>query len=112
MIRSCSNTGSQQWGRLSACAGLPVAPPRLPQPRQYGAESSVRTGSPPHSARYFARLSSLLFLLAASLPGATADWIWSGRYVITMDPQRRVIENGAVAIQGRKIVAVGVRAEI
>jgi 5-methylthioadenosine/S-adenosylhomocysteine deaminase len=54
----------------------------------------------------------LLFLLAASLPGATADWIWSGRYVITMDPQRRLIENGAVAIEGRKIVAVGARAEI
>jgi 5-methylthioadenosine/S-adenosylhomocysteine deaminase len=32
--------------------------------------------------------------------------------VITMDPQRRVIENGAIAIQGRKIVAIGPRAEI
>ena len=57
-------------------------------------------------------LGSLLLLFAASLTGATADWIWSGRYVITMDAQRRVIENGALAIQGRKIVAVGARAEI
>lgn len=58
------------------------------------------------------RSCSLLLLLAAALAGAPADWIWSGRYVITMDPSRRVIENGAVAIEGRKIVAVGTRAEI
>jgi 5-methylthioadenosine/S-adenosylhomocysteine deaminase len=41
-----------------------------------------------------------------------ADWIWSARYVITMDSQRRVIENGAVAIQGEKILAIGPRSEI
>ncbi len=43
---------------------------------------------------------------------APADWIWSARYVVTMDPQRRVIENGAVAIIGDHIAAVGTRAEI
>jgi 5-methylthioadenosine/S-adenosylhomocysteine deaminase len=40
------------------------------------------------------------------------DIIWSARYVVTEDAQRRVIENGAVAIQADRIVEVGPRAEI
>src|SRR5215468_1648273 len=53
-----------------------------------------------------------IFLFALTLGAAPADWIWSARYVITMDPQRRVIENGAVAIQGNLILAAGTKAEI
>jgi 5-methylthioadenosine/S-adenosylhomocysteine deaminase len=53
-----------------------------------------------------------LFLLAACLSGAPVDWIWSARYVITMDAQRRVIENGAVAIRGERIVATGTKSDI
>ena len=53
------------------------------------------------------------FLLAAlSLAAEPADWIWSARYVLTGGGARRVIENGAVAIRGERIVAVGTRAEI
>lgn len=52
------------------------------------------------------------FLLLGSLAAAPADWIWSARYVITEDPRHRVIENGAVAIVGDHIVAVGTRADI
>lgn len=44
--------------------------------------------------------------------GEPADWIYSGRYVVTMDAGRRVIENGAVATRGERIVGVGPRAEI
>jgi len=40
------------------------------------------------------------------------DLIWSARYVVTEDVQRRVIENGAVAILGERIFDVGPRAEI
>ncbi len=41
-----------------------------------------------------------------------ADVVILGGTVVTMDKNRRVIENGAVAIRGDKIVAVGTRAEI
>lgn len=52
------------------------------------------------------------FLLVWSLAAEPADWIWSGRYVITMDAQRRVIPNGAIAVRGDRIVGVGTKAEI
>src|SRR5687767_12301016 len=55
-------------------------------------------------------LAGLLF--TASLSAQTADWIWSARYVITQDAQRRVIENGAVAIRGDRILAIGTKSEI
>ncbi len=58
------------------------------------------------------RTYSLLLLVAVAAFADRADQIWTGRYVITMDAQRRVIENGAIAIQGAKIAAVGTRAEI
>ncbi len=54
---------------------------------------------------------SLLLLLPATW-AEPVDWIWSARYVVTMDPARRVIENGALALRGERIVGVGTRAEI
>ena len=41
-----------------------------------------------------------------------ADIIITNGIVVTMDPQRRVIENGAVAIEKDRIVAVGTTDEI
>jgi 5-methylthioadenosine/S-adenosylhomocysteine deaminase len=40
------------------------------------------------------------------------DWLIRGQYVLTMDAQYRVIEQGAVAIQGERIVAVGAAADL
>jgi 5-methylthioadenosine/S-adenosylhomocysteine deaminase len=57
------------------------------------------------------RLSYSL-LLCVCAQGAVVDAIWSARYVITMDTQRRVIENGAIAVTGDHIVAVGTRGQI
>jgi 5-methylthioadenosine/S-adenosylhomocysteine deaminase len=54
----------------------------------------------------------LLFAIAALLSGESADWILTARHVVTMDSSRRVIENGAVAVQGDRIAAVGARDEI
>lgn len=58
------------------------------------------------------RLFVSLLLLVVAGWAEPADWIWSARYVVTMDAGRRVIEHGAVAIRGERIVAVGTRAEI
>ena len=60
------------------------------------------------------RLTSRLLWIcaAAAAHAAPADWIWSARYVVTMDTPHRVIEDGAVAIRGDSIVAVGPRAEV
>src|SRR5580700_2414812 len=59
--------------------------------------------------------SCLLFVVGCFptvLAAEPADWIWSARYVITENAQHRVIENGAVAIRGDRIVGVGTKAEI
>jgi 5-methylthioadenosine/S-adenosylhomocysteine deaminase len=52
------------------------------------------------------------FFCVCTLHAAAVDSIWSARYVVTMDPQHRVIENGAIAITGDHIVAAGTRAQI
>ena len=57
-------------------------------------------------------LLTALFLLAPAAFPAPADWILSARYVITEDSGHRVIENGAVAVTGERIVGVGTKAEI
>jgi 5-methylthioadenosine/S-adenosylhomocysteine deaminase len=57
------------------------------------------------------RISSF-FLFVCALAAEPADWIWSGRYLITEDAQHRVISGGAVAIRGERIVGVGTKSEI
>ena len=54
------------------------------------------------------------FLIAAAMAyGAEpVDWIVSARYVVTVDSQFHIIENGAAAVRGNSIVAVAPRAEI
>src|SRR5262245_35149437 len=58
------------------------------------------------------RLFCSFLLTAFTLAADPADWIWSARYVLTAAPSTRVIENGAVAVLGDRIVGVGTRAEI
>lgn len=54
-------------------------------------------------------LSALCFAQAPTTNNA--DWIWSAKYVVTGEPGR-VIENGAIAVQGARIIGIGTRAEI
>src|SRR4051794_8841566 len=58
------------------------------------------------------RSFSLLLLLATGLLASPCDLVLTGRYVVTMNPGRQVIENGAVAVRGERIVAIGTRAAI
>jgi 5-methylthioadenosine/S-adenosylhomocysteine deaminase len=53
-----------------------------------------------------------LFLSPSTFAREKADLLITGGTVITMDAQRRVIDDGTVAIRGDSIVAVGSRAEI
>lgn len=52
------------------------------------------------------------FLSPSTFANEKADLLIAGGTVVTMDGQRRVIDDGAVAIRGDSIVAVGSRAEI
>ena len=68
-----------------------------------------------HRLTRIATLTLLTLLACCTRPqsgGTAVDIIWTARYVVTEDPQHRVIENGAVAIQGDRIVEAGPRAEI
>ncbi len=47
-----------------------------------------------------------------ALPHEPIDFLISGGAVVTMDPARRLIEDGAVAVRGDTIVAVGYRADL
>ena len=62
------------------------------------------------------RFCSFVFLLAlfsADLSAAQhADWIIQGKYLVTMDAQRRLIPDGAVAVLGQRIIGVGTQSEI
>src|SRR5258708_7054019 len=58
------------------------------------------------------RIWTSFLLSALALSAEPVDWIFTARYVVTIDPQRRVLENGAIAVRGDRILAVGSRAEI
>ncbi len=57
-------------------------------------------------------LSSLLLAAAVLHAAEPADLVVSARYVMTMDGASRIIDNGAVAIKGERILAVGTRTAI
>ncbi|CAN5591888.1 amidohydrolase [soil metagenome] len=54
----------------------------------------------------------LIFPLIVSAQKKSVDLIISGGTIVTMDAQKQVIENGAIAVQKGEIVAVGTSAEI
>ncbi len=69
--------------------------------------------------RYLRTIVALLLLPSFPIPlsspariQAGADLLVRGGRVVTMDSERRVIEDGAVAIKGGRIIAVGARADV
>ncbi len=71
-----------------------------------------------HTLRLLVACALLAQTFLSAAPAAAvqrarrADLVVSGGTVVTMDAQRRVIEDGAVAVSGGRIVAVGTRGEI
>ena len=57
-------------------------------------------------------ISGLTAVPASARAREKADLLITGGKVVTMDAQKRVIEDGAVAVRGDSIVGVGPRAEI
>src|SRR5690242_2344473 len=63
--------------------------------------------------RHFSSVLCLFTLLNVQIRAAeNADWIIRARYVVTMDARHRIINQGAVAIRGTRIVGVGPQREI
>lgn len=57
-------------------------------------------------------LNFLLLATASLIAAERADTLVTARWVVTMDPARRVIEQGAVAVRSGAIVEVGASAEL
>jgi 5-methylthioadenosine/S-adenosylhomocysteine deaminase len=62
--------------------------------------------------RLFPKLCLFLAAAFAAAQAQSVDAIYTARYVVTMDASRRLIDNGAVAVRGERIVEVGSAAEI
>src|SRR6266436_178039 len=70
-----------------------------------------------HSWQAVALVSVFHFLFSAGLHAQMAkkekvDLLVSGGTIVTMDGQRRILEDGAIAVKGDAILALGPRAEI
>jgi 5-methylthioadenosine/S-adenosylhomocysteine deaminase len=62
--------------------------------------------------RWLLTLALMLSAISASAQTRKIDLLVTARFVVTMDASMRIIENGAVAIQGDSIVDVGTHAEM
>lgn len=65
--------------------------------------------------RFYKTLICIALLTSGVRPVIGAeqvDWIVRARYVMTMNSARELIENGAIALKGRNIAAVGTASEI
>ena len=58
------------------------------------------------------RFFSLYLLLATTLFAERADWVITARYIVTVNSEHRIIENGALAVLNGRIQAIGTATEI
>src|SRR5271166_2530067 len=89
-----------KWGGPPMKWGGPPGPrPTPPSAPISEPDQGVRRGRrrPPHVA-------ICLLFSALCLHAEPADWIYTARYVVTMDAHRDLIDNGAIAVRAGRIV--------
>ncbi len=62
--------------------------------------------------RFYSALCVLALLATEASAAEPADWVIRAKYVVTMDAAHRLIDHGAVAIRGARIVGVGTQSAI
>lgn len=62
--------------------------------------------------RFCSALLLAAFLVFRVVAAESADWIIRAKYIVTMNRQHRIIDQGAVAIRAARIVGVGTQTEI
>ena len=67
---------------------------------------------PSFKQRFAVACLTLIATSAAAFGAEPVDWIARARYVVTMDAAHQVIGNGAIAVKGHDIVAIGPRSEV
>jgi 5-methylthioadenosine/S-adenosylhomocysteine deaminase len=65
-----------------------------------------------HSVAFILTVPLVCALLTAQIRKEQADLLITGGTVVTMDASRAILEDGAVAVKGDTIVAVGLRGEL
>jgi 5-methylthioadenosine/S-adenosylhomocysteine deaminase len=62
--------------------------------------------------RFFSLLCVLALCCVLGQAADSVDWIITAKYVLTMDAHHRIVNDGAIAIRGERIVGVGTKADI
>jgi 5-methylthioadenosine/S-adenosylhomocysteine deaminase len=101
MLRSSSNS-VRLWRTSLTCRVRTPADTVNKEPRV------AKSGD---AARMIA-CATILLLFCGLAWAEPADSIYTARYVVTMNAHRDLIEDGAIAIRGQRIVGVGKRADI
>jgi 5-methylthioadenosine/S-adenosylhomocysteine deaminase len=81
-------------------------------PCGHAATAAFLTTTNERDCRRVSTAATLLLFLPVLLLAEPADIVVTARYVVTMDAQQRLIQDGAVAVRGERIAAVGTRAGI
>src|SRR5580658_2444672 len=111
------NSPAKRGARTPACRVRTLANTFLPGPSRsvHTIENAARRSACATSACATSVCGTVIsvFLICGAVAFAEpADSIYTARYVVTMNAKRDLIDDGAVAVRGQRIVGVGKRADI